>query len=273
MGDGVRLSYCLRETGLVLVWISSTYKAVPGRQAARERQDSTRAAVRVSFAPNRKGIFGIVKSLAFLARLYQTIFVAILALTSCASSNTSTAPLTLDEVLALHAEARGGSHTLEHIHSRGLRLQDSEPMGGVTGLYRASREGMPRVDTFSSSTRVLAGSIGNDGTWTMNADGKVTDASAAGQDALHRGLIGNLYALHERANVGYSLEFDGLKLHEGAMRYVIEERTETGLVKSYYLDPATGKQIESVAATHRLMNALVDPARFSRPTDTIKGAE
>lgn len=166
---------------------------------------------------------------------------------------------TLEQVLDRHAEARGGKEALERVASIELELAIEEPTFTVTGLYRASREGFVRIDIFNGDMRVFTEAIGPDGAWQMSSDGVVSEVSKAGIEALQRGIAGNLYSLHERERLGYQLEMVGFRKHWGEQRIVIEERTDTGFMRTYYLDPASF-QIASSAERSALHPDLDDTA-------------
>jgi len=163
----------------------------------------------------------------------------LLTITACSQApETNTLP-SLEDVLARHTEARGGAATIEAVQSVKVELEIVEPEFTVTGTYIATREGHMRIDIFADGNRVFTEALGPDGGWQMFGDGRVADLSEDGHKALVRGIAGNLFGLHERAALGYSLELFGEITHGGKAYYELEEIAPDGFSRRLYMDPAS----------------------------------
>lgn len=146
---------------------------------------------------------------------------------------------TLDEIMDRHTEAQGGAALLESVRSVRVALDITEPGFTVTGDYLATREGHMRIDIYADGTRVFTEALGPDGGWQMGVDGTVRDLTAEGLKALERGIVGNLYGLHEREALGYRYRLVGETEHGGTPAFEIEEVAPDGFSKHFYVDART----------------------------------
>ncbi len=168
-------------------------------------------------------------------RLYFAILFALLT----AACTQHQPEMTLDRLLASHAQARGGKDALENIRTLDVTLEIVEPGFTLTGHYRASREGVMRIDVFASGERVFTEALGPNGGWQMFGDGKTADLSPGGAEILRNGIAGNLYALHEIPALGYSLTFIGSAERNGGAFWEIEEISPEGFSEHLFLDKDT----------------------------------
>lgn len=144
-------------------------------------------------------------------------------------------PVTLDTVVDLNAVARGGKVAIEQVHSVQLELEITEPGIKLTALYKATRDGWMRIDVALDGTRVFTEAIGPRGGWQMDARGNTLNLSIEGEQALRRGIVGNLYGLHERASLGYRLELLGSTTYRGIKVWDIEQKSPDGFSQHLYL--------------------------------------
>lgn len=163
----------------------------------------------------------------------------LLVVTACSPASDQTKLPSLDDLLAKHTEARGGAAAIEGVQSVRVELEIIEPDFTVTGSYVATREGHMRIDIFADGNRVFTEALGPDGGWQMFGDGRVADLSADGHSALVRGVAANLFGLHERAALGYSLELFGEVTHNDKAYYELEEVAPDGFSKRLYMDPSS----------------------------------
>ncbi len=161
----------------------------------------------------------------------------LLIVTACSESADQSKPLSLEEILDRHTEARGGVEAIEGVHNVRVELEIVEPDFTVTGTYVATREGYMRIDIFAGKQRVFTEALGPDGGWQMFGDGRVAGLSEDGHSALVRGVAANLFGLHERAALGYSLELFGEITHGGKACYELEEVAPDGFSKRLYIEP------------------------------------
>lgn len=162
----------------------------------------------------------------------------ILVVGACSEKPEQTAFPKLEELLTNHTEARGGAAAIEAVQSVQVELEIVEPSFTVSGMYVATREGHMRIDIFADGNRVFTEALGPDGGWQMFGDGRVADLSVDGHKALERGIAGNLFGLHERMGLGYTLELLGEITHNGNTYYELEEIAAGGFSRRLYMDPA-----------------------------------
>lgn len=177
--------------------------------------------------------------------------------TFLASCTPISSEMTLEGLLEAHTEARGGMLAIERIKSIAIEPEITEPGFTINGKYIASRNGWVRIDIYSEGNRVFTEALGPDGGWQMRRDGNVTNLSPEGKAALERGLIGNLYGLHELKNLGYTLIFSGTILHNGVEYWDIETVTPTGFSEHHFLSKDTfliNRKIET-SALHPDLNS------------------
>jgi hypothetical protein len=146
----------------------------------------------------------------------------------------------LGDVLARHAEARGGAAALEAIESLEIELTLTEGDFEATILYRAVRPGRARVDVRVDGERVFTEAFDGSAAWQLPAGAEgPAEASPEGTAALHRGAIGNLYGLHERPGLGQQLELlDTMEL-DGIRHMPIRITHDDGFVTQVFLDAET----------------------------------
>ncbi len=164
---------------------------------------------------------------------------AFLLFAASACAPTPAQEMTLDRLLEAHTDARGGKAALEKIQTLVVELEIVEPGFTLTGRYRASRDGQMRIDVFAGDQRVFTEALGPDGGWQMFGDGEVADLSPGGDDALRRGVIGNLYGLHELPALGYKLEFIGSSQRNNGSFWEIEKTAPDGFSEHLYFDKDT----------------------------------
>ena len=156
------------------------------------------------------------------------IFVSIAVLSLLVSCDSTEKGMTLNAILDRHTEARGGRAAIENIESMWVELKIGE--SGVTyhGNYIATRDGWMRIDVSVDGVRVFSEALGPGGGWQMFSDGRIEGLTPAGEAALKRGIVGNLYGLHELRDLGYSLELLGATLLDGTKLWEFEKVAPDG---------------------------------------------
>ncbi|MGD8681027.1 MAG: hypothetical protein PVJ33_11715 [Lysobacterales bacterium] len=174
-----------------------------------------------------------------------------------AGCSASGAPMTLKRLVAANTEARGGAEAIENVHAVEFELEITEPGFTVAGHYRATREGFMRIDIFAGGERVYTEAVGPDGAWQMRKDETVgTPETEAGAAIKRRGIVGNLYGLHELAGLGYTLTFEGARTIAGKDYWVIEKRAPDGFSETVFLDKSSNLDVREVdtSALHPDLN-------------------
>lgn len=163
--------------------------------------------------------------------------IALVATLTCCTSASS---MDMADLLKRHTEARGGMAAIEAIRSLQVTLQIEEPTFSVRGEYVATRTGNMRIDIYAGEKRVFTEALGPDGGWQWH-QGTATaeDLSEEGKQALRRGLIENIFGLHELADLGYELRSLGQVEMDDCAFWLVELEAPDGYVKSLYLGAET----------------------------------
>lgn len=181
----------------------------------------------------------------------------VLSVAACADQ---TAPMSLEQLVAANTEVRGGAAAVERVHALEIELEITEPGFTVSGLYRATREGYMRVDIFAEGERVYTEGVGPNGAWQMVRGATAgSPESEAGEAKLKRGIVGNLYGLHELAGLGYRLTLESPQTIDGKAYQVIEQTAPDGVSETLFLD-----EVSKLKTRERDMSALhpdLDPTK------------
>lgn len=137
----------------------------------------------------------------------------------------------LPDILARHAAAVGGP-----IEALEVKLRIEEPGFVVDAVYVAERSGRMRIDVYQEGERVFTEALDGRGGWQWPAGGEPTDLSAAGRAALRRGIVANLYGLHERPALGYELEYRGAVEVDGRGYWVVASQSPQGFLELFYVN-------------------------------------
>ena len=175
----------------------------------------------------------------------------------------------LAEILKRHADARGGAAAIEAVRAVEIEVQIAEPNFQVDGRYRATRDGKMRIDVVVDGQRVF--SEGFDGTrgWQLPANETAgTDMSPEGEAAVKRGIVGNLYGLHELTGLGHTVTLRGREKIDDTDYWVVDATFADGFERRYFLDPETYliARVREESALHPDVNP--EEKRFeTRPGD------
>lgn len=150
------------------------------------------------------------------------------------------AELPTKSILDRHIEALGGARAIEAIENIRVQLQISEPGVELRGDYRASRDGLARIDIYAGEQRVFSEGIDARGGWQQNGDASpIEPMSEAGLRALQQGIEHNLYGLFRLAERGHRLESAGRLQHESVSYHALQLQMADGFQRLYLLHPET----------------------------------
>lgn len=176
---------------------------------------------------------------------------------------TAELPDQLDIVLEKHRAAVTDDPTMGPVRSIQVDVLIEEPEFTLTATYLANREGEMRIDVYDGETRVFSEGLGSNGGWQWFGDAvAIEPVTAAGQAALERGVVANLYDLHERPALGYKLSYEGLAEKDGVVYWKILSRAPDGFEELYFINRETGlidRKFE-VSALHPDMDSRERPA-------------
>ncbi len=162
--------------------------------------------------------------------------------------------LTLDQIVARHAEARGGRAALDRAHNMEAKLRIVEPTFAVEGHYRVEREGRMRIDIYDQGKRVFSEGFDGANGWQQGADAEHgSEASADGTAALRHGpqMPVNLLSLHDLPARGHRLELQPRQRVDAIDYYVVRVILDDGFSTDYYLHPQS-----FLIERHRAVTAL-----------------
>lgn len=179
--------------------------------------------------------------------------------TTSAGAEDVTTQTVIDKVTA----ARGGEASIEDITSMRTLISISEGETEVFGDYRATRDGLMRIDIFVGDRLVYSEGIDAKGPWErsgpMNGPTIAVDNANAIQ-SLENGILFNLYGLHEYDGLGHDVELVGEETLDGTEYDVLRLTLNNGFETYRYAAADTGK-IER----HRDMRALPASADAKDP--------
>lgn len=156
----------------------------------------------------------------------------------CLTFACSSAPESGD-VLRLHAEARGGAAAIERVRSVEVRVTLEEDWV-LEGHYRATRDGEMRIDVFAGEERVFTEAVHEGRGWAMQKN--ETTGSPITQletDVLRRGILGNVYGLHELEVEGVDVSVSGPEEIDGESFWLVDLTYADDFAARYYLDAET----------------------------------
>ena len=150
-------------------------------------------------------------------------------------------PVTLEDLVQRHTQARGGRSAIEAIGNLEARLRIVEPNFTVEGTWQVDRKGRMHIDVFADGKRVWSEAYDGSVAWDMAGDAEHGSPAKAGASALRHSaqLPTNILGLHEMGSHGHKLEYSGREAIDGAEYYVILLTLDDGFTTRYYLDPAS----------------------------------
>jgi len=182
--------------------------------------------------------------------------------------------MSLATLIERHTTARGGEQAIENVRSLRLALEITEPGFTVRGDYVATRKGYMRIDIYAGEERVFTEALGPGGGWQLlRGETVASNLSEGGDRALRRGLVGNLYGLHELQGLGYKMTLLGISTREGEEFWTIDQVAEDGFSKRLFIDKASFlivRQMESSA-----LHPDIDPTKTRQETliSNYKGSD
>ena len=189
----------------------------------------------------------------------RAIPTVLLCLMAAAATQAERSP-NLDEILAHHRAAIGTPAAAVEI-----QLLIEEPSFTVSADYRANRSGEMRIDVYAGEERVFTEALDADGGWQQHGgDAEPEPLSDTGRAALRRGIIANVYALHERPAHGYKLSFDGTTTIGDVPLWQITSRSPDGFEEVFYLD--TGSALIVRKTERSALHPDIDATRVNRVT-------
>ena len=172
----------------------------------------------------------------------------------------------LDQVLAAHTEAMGGSSAIEGVAEVEIELRIEEPTIAVTGSYAASRGGRMRIDIFADDIRVFTEAYDGTSGWQLTQDqSSAINMSPEGEVAVIRGIHGNIFGMHELSDLGYKLTLVGRETVDATDYWLVDSVSPAGFLKRYFINAET--YLVERAREESALHPDVDPE--SRQFETL----
>lgn len=193
-----------------------------------------------------------------MATSMGAVFTATLLAAVCCEAE----PAALERILERHTDARGGATAVERVRTLRLELEISEPEFTVRGVYVATRDGYVRIDIYADGERVFTEALGPGGGWQLR-QGETTPAplSPEGERALRRGLVRNLYGLHEVQGLDYELVLEGGSSGE---HVTLVETAPDGFTRELLIDRRSA--LVAAAVETKALHPDVDPTETRQET-------
>ena len=166
-----------------------------------------------------------------------SVVLASAAVSGCAAQKETE----LDKLISRVAEARGGAEALDAVQNIRTRLQIADPKFTVTGDYRATKDGLMRIDVYAGDVLVYSEGIDSQGAWARNGgkDGEIIPVSGAAAQSLAHGIEFNLFGLHSFEDRGHALSLDGEEQVGDTVYKVIRVTLADGYETYFYINPET----------------------------------
>jgi hypothetical protein len=153
---------------------------------------------------------------------------------------TGPAKTELAKILNAHTEAMGGSSAIEYTNGVEIELRIVEPAFTVTAKYLATRDGRMRIDVFHDGEAVFTEAYNGKAGWQwLGDDAGAIDMSPEGEAALQRGIVGNIFGLHELPLLNYNLSLIGQQMVDGTNYWLIDTESPDGFSRRLYINAAT----------------------------------
>ncbi len=173
---------------------------------------------------------------------------------------------TVDTILERHVAAMGGEAAVQGLTSLRFQLLIEELTFTVRGDYRATAEGLMRIDVYDGDARVFSEGIDARGAWQQGGEGAEIEAvSPSGLQALQRGIDQNLFGLYDLESRGHRAANLGREEHEGVRYHRLRVTLADGFERDYLLHPRTW-MIDYVRETSAL-HPDIDPT--ARPVESF----
>ena len=148
--------------------------------------------------------------------------------------------MNLAQVLTAHTQAIGGVRSIEEVNSIKIEVRIGEPKFTVTGSYTGTRDGRMRIDIFADDQRVFTEVFDGTSGWQLSqGQSTAVDMSPEGEVAVIHGIHGNIFGLHELANLGYRLSLAGRETIDDTDYWLVDSLSSSGFLKRYFINAET----------------------------------
>jgi hypothetical protein len=157
-----------------------------------------------------------------------------------ATSACSAPAPTTEGVIARTTEAMGGGEALRNLRNVRIAAEWKEGGRAFKGDYRATREGLMRIDVFIDGERVYSEGFDAQGAWEQAGEGAaVQSVGAAARDALTHGVSYRFNGIWFARERGQAVEYLGTETVEKIPYHVMRLKFPDGFETYFYINPKT----------------------------------
>lgn len=171
-------------------------------------------------------------------------------------------PFSAERVISRTTKAVGGETALRRLQNLFLRAEWSEGGANFAGVYRATRDGLMRIDVYVDGKRVFSEGIDAGGAWEQpGADQPIKDVGAAARAALTHGVeyrFNGIWFARERGNQVIPV---GRETVDGIDYYVVKLAFQDGFETLFYVNPGTW--LIERQRDHRAYHPSSDPKKIT----------
>jgi hypothetical protein len=146
----------------------------------------------------------------------------------------------LDRIIERSLTATGGESALSGLRNLRLKAAWTEMGTAFTGDYRATRDGLMRIDVSVDGKRVFSEGIDSRGPWEQKGpDAPATPVGPEAGNALRHGIeyrFNGIWLARERGN---KVSHAGREVIDGVDYHVIKLTLRDGFESYFYVNPAT----------------------------------
>lgn len=149
-------------------------------------------------------------------------------------------PPSVDSVIAQTTKAMGGAEVLRNLRNVRIAVEWTEGGRQFTGDYRATRDGLMRIDVFIDGERVYSEGHDRQGAWEQAGEGvEVVNVGTAGRDALLHGVSYRFDGIWFARERDQTLDYLGTEEVAGISYHVMKLTFPDGFYTHFYVNPST----------------------------------
>lgn len=168
---------------------------------------------------------------------FHSVWLTIVAVTTAFAGDDDAQ---LARIIDAHTVAVGGKAAIERVEALRVKVDISEGDLRLSGIYTATRDGRMRIDVIRAGMRVFTEAYDGQRGWQAFDDLSVAEAmSSDGEKAVQRGIISNIFGLHELQGLGYSLHFAGRDKLENTEFWLVDVVAPDGFRQRFFINAET----------------------------------
>lgn len=143
----------------------------------------------------------------------------------------------LARIIDAHTAAVGGQEAIERVDTLRVKVEIAEGDLQLSALYTATRDGRMRIDVFRAGERVFTEAYDGQRGWQAFDDLSAPESmSSDGEKAVRRGIISNIFGLHELQGLGYSLQLAGCDTLDNTGFWLVDVVAPDGFTQRLFVN-------------------------------------